>query len=270
KGVQKVVVRKNLTHDMYEDCLKSRKETMITMHRLGSKDHIIRLLRSSKIERNKKRSTNTKLHKDTPIMIDVIGLYINLIYLRLKAVESELRDRKAKCKCELPEFETDNSDTSDEMESRSFASLNCSDILPNIVSVKKIHDETLPSSSEERIDTANISQLKALSLNFLQNISEIFNEEEVPKLKKASQQSSDTVDNDDDDDGGLEKMIKLRLIVDESSEKTKQVITEERETSPIASEIIGDNQNGEISTAEKGMTNVMQVNSTSSSRHSSP
>ncbi|CAG8552482.1 13913_t:CDS:2 [Acaulospora colombiana] len=49
KGVQKVVVKKNLIHDMYEDCLKSRKETMITMHRLGSKDHIIRLLRSSKI-----------------------------------------------------------------------------------------------------------------------------------------------------------------------------------------------------------------------------
>ncbi|CAG8784575.1 20733_t:CDS:2, partial [Dentiscutata erythropus] len=49
KGVQKVVVKKNLTHDMYENCLKSRKECMVTMHRLGSKDHIIRLLRSSKI-----------------------------------------------------------------------------------------------------------------------------------------------------------------------------------------------------------------------------
>jgi hypothetical protein len=49
KGVQKVVVKKNLTHDMYENCLKSRKEYMVTMHRLGSKDHIIRLLRSSKI-----------------------------------------------------------------------------------------------------------------------------------------------------------------------------------------------------------------------------
>ncbi|CAG8630020.1 2791_t:CDS:10, partial [Gigaspora margarita] len=35
KGVQKVVVKKNLTHDMYEDCLKSQKETIITMHRLG-------------------------------------------------------------------------------------------------------------------------------------------------------------------------------------------------------------------------------------------
>ena len=34
---------------MYEDYLKSRKEIMITMHRLGSRDHIIRLLRSSKI-----------------------------------------------------------------------------------------------------------------------------------------------------------------------------------------------------------------------------
>ncbi|CAG8623979.1 449_t:CDS:2, partial [Diversispora eburnea] len=49
KGVQKVVVKKNLTHDMYENCLKSRKECMVIMHRLGSKDHIIRLLRSSKI-----------------------------------------------------------------------------------------------------------------------------------------------------------------------------------------------------------------------------
>ncbi|CAG8664742.1 4340_t:CDS:1, partial [Diversispora eburnea] len=46
---------------------------------------------------------------------------------------SELRDRKAKCKRELPEFETDNSDTSDEMESRSIASSNCSDILPYVV-----------------------------------------------------------------------------------------------------------------------------------------
>ncbi|RHZ52078.1 hypothetical protein Glove_465g6 [Diversispora epigaea] len=45
--------------------------------------------------------------------------------------ESELRDRKVKCKCELPEFETDNSDTSDS---------NCSNILPNVVSVKKIHE----------------------------------------------------------------------------------------------------------------------------------
>ena len=34
---------------MYEDCLKSRKECMVTMHRLGSKNHIIRLLRSFKI-----------------------------------------------------------------------------------------------------------------------------------------------------------------------------------------------------------------------------
>jgi len=92
------------------------------------------------MERNKKRSTNTKLHKDTPIMINVIGLHINLIYLRLKAVESKLRDRKAKCKRELPEFETDNSDTSDEMESRSIASSNCSDILPDVVAVKKIHE----------------------------------------------------------------------------------------------------------------------------------
>ncbi|CAG8690225.1 360_t:CDS:2, partial [Gigaspora rosea] len=49
KGVQKVVVKKNLTHDMYEDCLKSQKECMVTIHRLGSKDHIIRLLRSSKV-----------------------------------------------------------------------------------------------------------------------------------------------------------------------------------------------------------------------------
>ncbi|CAG8619977.1 9408_t:CDS:2, partial [Diversispora eburnea] len=70
-----------------------------------------------------------KYLKDS-IMIDEIGLHINLIYLRLKAVESELRDRKVKCKRELSEFETDNSDTSDEMESRSFASSNCSDILP--------------------------------------------------------------------------------------------------------------------------------------------
>ena len=49
KGVQKIIVKKNLTYNMYEDCLKSRKEVMITMHRLGSRDHIIRLLRSSKI-----------------------------------------------------------------------------------------------------------------------------------------------------------------------------------------------------------------------------
>ncbi|CAG8735720.1 543_t:CDS:2 [Dentiscutata erythropus] len=47
KGVQKVVVKKNFTHNMYKDCLKSRKEYMVTMHRLGSKDHIIRLLHSS-------------------------------------------------------------------------------------------------------------------------------------------------------------------------------------------------------------------------------
>ncbi|RHZ74598.1 hypothetical protein Glove_220g6 [Diversispora epigaea] len=204
--------------------------------------------------------------------------------------------------------------------------------------------ETLLSSSEERTDTANISQLKALSLNFLQNISEISNEEEVPKLspchkcgkeilafplrafvvlscehifhrtcieqhivridtqasthpscpicstiievireegtlasdkyqmvpkirslivseKKTFQQSPDTVDNDDDDDGDLEEMIKLGLIVDDSSEKTKQVIIEDHETSPIASEIISDNQNDEASTAEKGTTNVVQINS---------
>ncbi|CAG8662682.1 11247_t:CDS:1, partial [Diversispora eburnea] len=44
KGVQKVVVKKNLTYGMYENCLKSQKECMVTMHRLGSKDHIIRLL----------------------------------------------------------------------------------------------------------------------------------------------------------------------------------------------------------------------------------
>ncbi|CAG8604111.1 701_t:CDS:2, partial [Paraglomus occultum] len=49
KGVQKVVVKKNLTHDMYDSCLQSQKEHMVTMHRLGSKDHVIRLLRSSKI-----------------------------------------------------------------------------------------------------------------------------------------------------------------------------------------------------------------------------
>ncbi|RHZ89328.1 hypothetical protein Glove_16g42 [Diversispora epigaea] len=204
--------------------------------------------------------------------------------------------------------------------------------------------ETLLSSSEKRTDTANISQLKALSLNFLQNISEISNEEEVPKLspchkcgkeilafplrafvvlscehifhrtcieqhivridtqasthpscpicstiievireegtlasdkyqmvpkirslivseKKTFQQSPDTVDNDDDDDGDLEEMIKLGLIVDDSSEKTKQVIIEDHETSPIASEIISDNQNDEASTAEKGTTNVVQINS---------
>ncbi|CAG8820549.1 7307_t:CDS:2, partial [Dentiscutata erythropus] len=36
KGVQKIVVKKNLTHDMYKDCLKSRKECIITMHRLGN------------------------------------------------------------------------------------------------------------------------------------------------------------------------------------------------------------------------------------------
>ncbi|RHZ81559.1 hypothetical protein Glove_118g4 [Diversispora epigaea] len=83
------------------------------------------------MERNIKRSTNTKLHNDTPIMIDEIGLHINLIYLRLKAVESELRDKKAKCKRELLEFETDNSDTSDS---------NCSNILPDVVTVKKIHE----------------------------------------------------------------------------------------------------------------------------------
>ncbi|CAG8642923.1 10437_t:CDS:1, partial [Diversispora eburnea] len=77
------------------------------------------------MECNKKRSTNIKLHKDIPIMIDEIGLHINLIYLRLKAVKSELGDRKVKCKCKLPKFETDNSDTSDS---------NCSDILSNVVS----------------------------------------------------------------------------------------------------------------------------------------
>ncbi|CAG8568403.1 6692_t:CDS:2 [Paraglomus occultum] len=49
KGVQKVVVKKNLTHDMYDSCLQLQKEHMVTMHRLGSKDHVIRLLRSSKI-----------------------------------------------------------------------------------------------------------------------------------------------------------------------------------------------------------------------------
>ncbi|CAG8666812.1 3215_t:CDS:1, partial [Diversispora eburnea] len=49
KGVQKIVVKKNLTHNIYENYLKSRKECMVTMHQLGSKDHIIRLLRSSKI-----------------------------------------------------------------------------------------------------------------------------------------------------------------------------------------------------------------------------
>ncbi|RHZ55991.1 hypothetical protein Glove_407g2 [Diversispora epigaea] len=37
---------------------------------------------------------------------------------------------------------------------------------------------------EERPNSANVSQLKTLSLNFLQNISEISNEEEVPKLKE--------------------------------------------------------------------------------------
>ncbi|CAG8748451.1 15840_t:CDS:2 [Dentiscutata erythropus] len=80
-----------------------------------------------------------KYLKDS-IMIDEVGLHINLIYLRLKAVESELRDRKAKCKRELPEFETDNSDALDEIESRSFASSNCSDILLDVVAVKKIHE----------------------------------------------------------------------------------------------------------------------------------
>ena len=49
KGVQKVVVKKNLTHDMYDSCLQTQKEHMVTMHRLGSKDHVIRLLRSTKI-----------------------------------------------------------------------------------------------------------------------------------------------------------------------------------------------------------------------------
>ncbi|CAG8811059.1 25548_t:CDS:2, partial [Dentiscutata erythropus] len=48
KGIQKVV-KKNLTHDMYEDCLKSQKECIVTMHKLGSKNHIIRLLHSSKV-----------------------------------------------------------------------------------------------------------------------------------------------------------------------------------------------------------------------------
>ncbi|CAG8851408.1 9936_t:CDS:1, partial [Gigaspora margarita] len=49
KGIQKVVVKKNLTHEMYDTTLQTRKEIMVSMHRLGSKDHIIHLLRSSKI-----------------------------------------------------------------------------------------------------------------------------------------------------------------------------------------------------------------------------
>jgi len=49
KGVQRAVVKKNLTHEMYDSCLQSQKEQMVTMHRLGSKDHVIRLLQSSKI-----------------------------------------------------------------------------------------------------------------------------------------------------------------------------------------------------------------------------
>ncbi|CAG8630053.1 3414_t:CDS:2, partial [Diversispora eburnea] len=215
-------------------------------------------------------------------------------------------------------------DTSDEMESRSFASSNCSDILPDVVTVKKIHDETLPSSSEERTDTANISQLKALSLNFLQNISEISNEEEVPKLSpchkcgkeilafplrafvvlscehifhrtcieqhivridtQASTHPScpicSTIIEVIREEGTLasdkyQMVSKIRSLI-VSEKKTfqqspdTQVIIEDHETSPIASEIISDNQNGGASTAEKGTTNVVQVNSTSSSRHSSP
>ncbi|CAG8599856.1 540_t:CDS:2 [Diversispora eburnea] len=42
--------------------------------------------------------------------------------------------------------------------------------------------KTSLSSTEECSNSANISQLKILSLNFLQNIFEISNEEEVPKL----------------------------------------------------------------------------------------
>ncbi|CAG8549391.1 1543_t:CDS:1, partial [Diversispora eburnea] len=42
--------------------------------------------------------------------------------------------------------------------------------------------KTSLSLTEERPNSANVSQLKTLSLNFLQNISEISNEEEVPKL----------------------------------------------------------------------------------------
>ncbi|CAG8649544.1 5151_t:CDS:2, partial [Diversispora eburnea] len=86
------------------------------------------------------KSSNTKFFKNSGTLSESdlsdnrgARLHINLIYLRLKAVESELRDKKAKCKCELPKFETDNSDTSDEMESRSFASSNCSDILPDVI-----------------------------------------------------------------------------------------------------------------------------------------
>ncbi|CAG8604353.1 5491_t:CDS:2, partial [Diversispora eburnea] len=106
-----------------------------------------------------------KYLKDS-IMIDEVGLHINLIYLRLKAVESELRDRKAKCKRELPEFETDNSDALDEIESRSFASSNCSDILLDVVAVKKIHDIM---SKTEKVSAAN---LKNLAYNILKNFND--------------------------------------------------------------------------------------------------
>ncbi|CAG8639494.1 3760_t:CDS:1, partial [Diversispora eburnea] len=44
------------------------------------------------MESIKNQLTNTKLY--TPIMIDEIRYHINYIYSRLRAVESELGDRK--------------------------------------------------------------------------------------------------------------------------------------------------------------------------------
>src|SRR5271154_2248827 len=49
KGVQKAVVKKDLTHNIYDACIQNQKEQMVLMHQLESKDHTIGLLQSSKI-----------------------------------------------------------------------------------------------------------------------------------------------------------------------------------------------------------------------------
>src|SRR5277367_143471 len=52
KGIQKAVVKKDLTHNMYDACIQNQKEQMVLIHQLESKDHTIRLLQSSKIGLN--------------------------------------------------------------------------------------------------------------------------------------------------------------------------------------------------------------------------
>ncbi|CAG8526315.1 1002_t:CDS:2 [Diversispora eburnea] len=83
--------------------------------------------------------------------------------------------------------------------------------------------------------------------------------------KKASQFSTDTIDGGED---GLELLQELGLVENDatsiSAEKTRQIIMEDRGTSSIAVKIISDNKN------KKGATNLVHVNSFSSSRYSSP